>query len=73
MGSELTSMFTIGDLVHAGLDIDVLRHLRHHWRLCQCCLSLFVSVVFIDRRLYQLRFHKRRPRRFHRCLYLVSS
>ena len=48
MGSELTSMFTIHALVRASLDIDVLRHLRHHWRLCQCCLSPFIVVFFIS-------------------------
>ena len=49
MGSELTSMlFTIGVLARASLDIDVLRHLCHHWRLCQCCPSSFVVVVFVS-------------------------
>ena len=82
MGSELTSMFTIGDLVNAGLDIDVLRHLRHHWRL-PMSLSMFPNTIhhrlLYQRRLRQRRFHQRRPRcRFYRYLHcrlhhLVSS
>ena len=54
MGSELTSMCAIGALVRASLDIDVLRHLHHHWRLCQCChrspfvVVFFISVIFIS-------------------------
>ena len=48
MGCEPTSMFTIDALVRASLDIDVLHHLHHHWRLCQCCLSPFFVVVFIS-------------------------
>ena len=36
MGSEHTPMFTIAVFVRASLDIDVLRHLCHHWRLYRC-------------------------------------
>ena len=82
MGSELTPMFTIAVLVRANLDIDVLRHLRHHWRL-PMSLSMFPNTIhrrlLYQRRLCQRRFHQRRPRyRFYRYLHcrlhhLVSS